>query len=47
MTALTDQAIDVVVSRGVPMANVQAFDAAPGELKQVSSKQTRSLPFEI
>ena len=47
MTVLTDQAIGVVVSRRVPMANVEAFETALGELKQVSSKQPGQLACDV
>src|SRR6266568_6513560 len=47
MTALTDQAIGVVVSRSVPMANVEAFETALGELKQISSKQPGQIACDV
>jgi uncharacterized protein len=47
MTALTDQAIGVVVSRRVPMANVEAFETALGELKQTSSKQPGQIACDV
>src|SRR5260370_35768815 len=39
MTELTDEAIGVVVTRGVPVANLEAFEAVLRELMQIASKQ--------
>lgn len=47
MTALADQAIGVVVSRRVPIAKVAAFEAALGELKQISSKQSGEIACDV
>ena len=47
MTAFTDQAIGVVVSRRVLMANVAAFETALGELKQISSKQPGQIACDV
>ena len=38
MTALTDEAIGVVVTRRVPVANLEAFEAVLRELMQIASK---------
>jgi len=47
MTALTDQACGVVVSRRVPMVNVEAFETALGELKQIASKQSGQIACDV
>src|SRR5689334_21139348 len=47
MTALTDQAIGVVVSRRVPIANVEAFETALADLKQISSKHTGQIACDV
>ncbi len=47
MIALTDQAIGVFVGRRVPMANVNAFETALGELKQISLKQPGQIVCDV
>lgn len=47
MTALGDQAIGVVVSRRVPMANAEAFETALGELKQIASRQPGQIACDL
>lgn len=47
MTAPTDQAIGVVVSRRVPMANVAAFETALGELKQIAAEQPGQIACDV
>jgi len=47
LTALADQAIGVVVSRRLPMVNVEAFETALGELRQISSKQPGQIACDV
>jgi uncharacterized protein len=47
MTALTDKSIGVVATRRVPMANVEAFETALGELKQIASKQPGQIACDV
>lgn len=47
MTVLTDKVIGVVVSRHVPVANVEAFEAALSELLQIASKQPGQIAGDV
>jgi antibiotic biosynthesis monooxygenase (ABM) superfamily enzyme len=47
MTALTDEAIGIVVTRRVPVANVEAFEAVLRELLLVASKQPGQLAGDV
>ena len=47
MSGSEDQTIGVVVSRRTPLANVEAFEAALAELRQVSSKQADHLACDV
>jgi len=47
MIGSEDQTIGVVVSRRTPLANVEAFEAALDELRQISSKQARHIACDV
>lgn len=47
MTALSDPTIGVVVTRRVPMTNVEAFETALGELKQIASRQPGQIACDV
>jgi len=47
MTAPVDQAIGVVVSRRVPIANVAAFETALAELRQIASQQPGQIACDV
>jgi antibiotic biosynthesis monooxygenase (ABM) superfamily enzyme len=47
MTATTDQAIGVVVTRRVPLANIDVFEATLHELLQIASKQPGHIAGEV
>src|SRR5260370_28208854 len=47
MTELTDEAIGVVVTRGVPVANLEAFEAVLRELMQIASKQPGQVAGDV
>ena len=47
MTALTDKAIGVVATRRMPEANVEAFESALRELKQVASIQPGQVACDV
>jgi len=47
MTALADETIGVVATRRVPAANVEAFETALRELKQVAAKQPGMLACDV
>jgi len=47
MTALTDKAIGVVVTRRVPVGNVEAFETAMRELMRIASKQPGQVAGDV
>jgi antibiotic biosynthesis monooxygenase (ABM) superfamily enzyme len=47
MTALTDEAIGVVVTRRVPVANLEAFEAVLRELMQIASNQPGQVAGDV
>ena len=47
MIGSEDQTIGVVVSRRTPLANVEAFEAALDELRQISSKQAGHIACDV
>ena len=47
MTALTDEAMGVVVTRRVPVANLEAFEALLRELLQMASKQPGQVAGDV
>jgi antibiotic biosynthesis monooxygenase (ABM) superfamily enzyme len=47
MTALTEKAIGVVATRRVPVANVDAFEAALRELKQIAAEQPGMVACDV
>src|SRR5258708_31763809 len=47
MTALTDEAIGVVVTRRVAVADLEAFEAVLRELMQIASKQPGQVAGDV
>jgi antibiotic biosynthesis monooxygenase (ABM) superfamily enzyme len=47
MTVLTDKAIGVVATRRVPVANVEAFETALRDLKQVAAEQPGMVACDV
>ena len=47
MTALTDKAIGVVATRRVPAANVEAFETALRELKEIAAEQPGMIACDV
>ena len=47
MTALNDEAVGVVVTRRVPLANIDAFEAALHELLQIASRQPGQIQGDV
>ena len=47
MTVPTDKAIGVVVTRRVPVTNVEAFEAKFHELRQIASKQPGQVADDV
>ena len=47
MTALTDEAIGVVATRRVPVANVEAFETALRALKQIAAEQPGMVACDV